>query len=138
MSVTTNVASTADLPCLGDVDTHVSPDTLADLVAMGRVMVVEVDGDAVGFLRWGLFWDQIPFMNLLWVLPHWRGQGVGTTLVDAWEKAQIAAGHRLVLTSTMSNERSQHFYRRLGYVDTGAQLLPDEPAELILRKPLAK
>ena len=69
MSVTTSVASTADLPFLGDVDTHVSPDTLADLVSIGRVMVVEVDGDAVGFLRWGLFWDQIPFMNLLWVLP---------------------------------------------------------------------
>jgi hypothetical protein len=46
------VASTADLPFLGDVDTHVSPDTLADLVSKGRVMVVEVDGDAVGFLRW--------------------------------------------------------------------------------------
>ena len=137
MNVTTNVASAADLAFLGDVDTHVSPDTLADLVCLGRVMVAEVDGEAVGFLRWGLFWDQVPFMNLLWVLPDWRGQGVGTTLVGAWEKSQLAAGHDLVLTSTMSNERSQHFYRRLGYVDTGALLLPDEPAELILRKPLA-
>jgi hypothetical protein len=36
----------------------------------------------------------------------------------------------------MSNERSQHLYRRLGYVDSGALLLPDEPVELILRKPL--
>jgi ribosomal protein S18 acetylase RimI-like enzyme len=138
VNVTTNVASAADLAFLGDVDTHVSPDTLADLVSMGRVMVVEVDGEAVGFLRWGLFWDQIPFMNLLWVLPDWRGQGVGTTLVEAWEKSQLAAGHDLVFTSTMSNERSQHFYRRLGYVDTGALLLPDEPAELILRKPLSQ
>src|SRR6478672_9569653 len=105
---------------------------------MRRVMVVAVEGDAAGFLRWGLFWDQIPFMNLLWVLPGRRGQGVGTTLVQAWEKSQLAAGHDLVLTSTMSNERSQHFYRRLGYVDTGALLLPDEAAELILREPLAQ
>ncbi len=138
MSVTTKVASTADLPFLEDVDTHVSPGTLADLVSMGRVMVVEVDEDPVGFLRWGLFWDQIPFMNLLWVLPQWRGQGVGTTLVEAWEKSQLAAGHDQVLNSTMSNESAQHFYRRRGYVDTGALLLPDEPAELILRKPLAQ
>lgn len=49
---------------------------------------------------------------------------------------QLADGHDLVLTSTMSNERSQHLFRRLGYVDTGALLLPDEPAEIILRKPL--
>jgi GNAT superfamily N-acetyltransferase len=93
VSVTTNVASSADLPFLGDVDTHVSADTLADLVSMRRVMVVAADGDAVGFLRWGLFWDQIPFMNLLWVLPDWRGRGVGTTLVEAWETSQLAAGH---------------------------------------------
>jgi ribosomal protein S18 acetylase RimI-like enzyme len=138
VSVTTNVASTADLSFLGNVDAHVSFETLVDLVSMGRVMVVEVDEDTVGFLRWGLFWDQIPFMNLLWVLPDWRGQGIGRTLVEAWEQSQLAAGHDLVLTSTMSNERSQHFYRRLGYVDTGALLLPHEPAELILRKPLAR
>lgn len=100
-------------------------------------MVIDVDGELVGFLRWGLSWDQVPFMNLLWVLPDWRGQGVGTALVGAWEKSQLAAGHDLVLTSTMSNERSQHLYRRLGYVDCGALLLPGEPAELILRKPLA-
>ncbi|QNN55016.1 GNAT family N-acetyltransferase [Nocardioides mesophilus] len=136
--MTTIVANSADLPFLEEVDTRLSPDTIADLVSIGRMMVVKVDGDAVGFLRWGMFWDQLPFMNLLWVLPDWRGQGVGTTLVEAWEKSQLAAGRDLVLTSTMSNEKSQHFYRRLGYVDTGALLLPGEPAELILRKPLAQ
>jgi GNAT superfamily N-acetyltransferase len=135
--VTTRVAGTSDLPFLREVDRHVSPETLADLVPAGRVMVVEVDGVVVGFLRWGLFWDQVPFMNLLWVLPARRGQGVGTALVNSWEKSQLAAGHDLVLTSTVSAERSQHLYRRLGYVDSGVLLLPDEPAELILRKPLA-
>jgi ribosomal protein S18 acetylase RimI-like enzyme len=121
---------------VGVVDSHVSPNHLAELVTAGRVMLVEVDGDVVGFLRWGLFWDQVPFMNMLWVLPDRRGQGVGTALVDAWEKVQLGAGHDLVLTSTMSDERSQHLYRRLGYVDSGALLLPGEPAELILRKAL--
>lgn len=136
MSVTTRAANTSDLPFLGEVDTHVFPDNLAGLVSAGRVMVVEVDGDVAGFLRWGLFWDQVPFMNLLWILPDRRGQGAGTALVEAWERDQLAAGHHLVLTSTMSNERSQHLYRRLGYVDSGALILPGEPAELILRKPL--
>jgi ribosomal protein S18 acetylase RimI-like enzyme len=47
----------------------------------------------------------------------------------------------MVLTSTVSAETAQHLYRRLGYrrlgyVDSGALLLPDEPAELLLRKPL--
>jgi ribosomal protein S18 acetylase RimI-like enzyme len=137
MSVITRLASTSDLSFLGEVDRHVSADVLADVVSAGRVMVVEVDGLTVGFLRWGLFWDQVPFMNLLWVLPDWRGRGAGTALIDAWEKAQIVAGHSMVLTSTVSAETAQHLYRRLAYVDSGCLLLPDEPAELLLRKPLA-
>lgn len=136
MSVTTRPASSADLSFLEEVDEHVSPEALAGLVSAGRVMVVVVDMTVVGFLRWGLFWDQVPFMNLLWVVPDRRGRGIGTALVDGWEASLRAAGHGLVLTSTMSDERSQRLYRRLGYVDTGVLLLPDEPAELILRKSL--
>jgi GNAT superfamily N-acetyltransferase len=136
VSVTTRVANTSDRPFLEEMDQHVSPGTLAGLVSAGRVMVADVDGSVAGCLRWGLFWDQVPFMNLLWVVPDRRGQGVGTALVEAWERSQRAAGHRLVLTSTMADERSQHLYRRLGYVDSGVLLLPDEAAELILRKPL--
>lgn len=101
-------------------------------------MVPEAGGVVVGCLRWGMFWDGVPFMNLVWVVPEWRGSGVGTTLIDAWEKSQLAAGHATVLTSTVSAERAQHLYRRLGYVDTGALFLPDEPTEIILRKTLPK
>ena len=136
MTVTTRVADASDLPFLAESDRHVSAEVLAESVSAGRVMVVEVDGAVVGLLRWGLFWDQIPFMNLLWVLPDRRGHGLGTALVDAWERSLLAAGHELALTSTMSDERAQHLYRRIGYLDCGALLLPDEPAELILRKSL--
>ncbi|MFT3874399.1 MAG: GNAT family N-acetyltransferase [Nocardioides sp.] len=134
--MTTRTATDSDLPVLVELDGHVSSLDLTDIVKSGRVMVAEVEGAVVGLLRWGLFWDQVPFMNLLWVVPESRGQGVGTALVEAWEQAQRAAGHAMVLTSTVSAESAQHLYRRLGYVDSGVLLLPDEPAELIFRKPL--
>jgi GNAT superfamily N-acetyltransferase len=137
MYVSTRIASDADLPFLREVDRHISVQDLADVVSLGRVTLAEVAEVAVGCLRWGLFWDQVPFMNLLWVIPEWRGQGVGTALVEAWEKSHLALGRGLVLTSTSSAERAQHLYRRLGYVDSGSLLLPEEPAELILRKSLA-
>lgn len=137
MDVSIRVASDSDLPFLHEVDRHVSLQELTDVVSTGRVMVAEVEGATVGYLRWGLFWDAIPFMNLLFVVPERRGQRVGTTLVESWEKSQLAAGHNFVLTSTVAAETAQHLYRRLGYVDTGALLLPDEPTELILRKDLA-
>ena len=137
MSFMARGASDPDLPFLRKVDSHVSHEVQGDLVSRGRVMVGEVDGMAVGCLRWGLFWDEVPFMNFLWVVAEWRGHGVGTALVEAWEKSQTAAGHNMVLTSTVSAERAQHLYRRLGYVDCGALFLPEEPTEIIFRKSLA-
>jgi hypothetical protein len=58
--MSTRVALTSDLRKLADMDMHVSPDVLGDLVSAARVMVGEADGLVVGCLRWGLFWDQVP------------------------------------------------------------------------------
>lgn len=136
MNATTRLATESDMPFVDGADRHVSPAELAHLISAGRVMVAEVEGALCGLLRWGLFWDEIPFMNLLWVLPDRRGHGVGTALIQAWEDVHRAAGHQFVLTSTSSAERAQHLYRRLRYVDSGSLLLPGEPAELLLRKSL--
>lgn len=40
------------------------------------------------------------------------------------------------MTSTLSNENAQHFYRKLGYRDSGGLLLPNEPLEIIFVKNL--
>jgi N-acetylglutamate synthase-like GNAT family acetyltransferase len=88
MSVTTRVATPSDLSILGELDSHLPSPALAEVVAAGRVLVVvDADGAVVGCLRWGMFWDEVPFMNLLWLLPDCRGRGLGTTLVRAWETA---------------------------------------------------
>lgn len=43
-------------------------------------------------------------------------------------------GYELVMTSSLSNEQAQHFYRKLGYKDSGSLLLDDEPLEIIFTK----
>lgn len=57
-------------------------------------------------------------------------------LVEHWENAQRVAGFDSVMTSTLATENAQHLYRRLGYVDSGCLLLPGDPLEIVLRKPL--
>ena len=46
------------------------------------------------------------------------------------------SGHEMVMTSTLSNERAQHLYRRLGYKDCGSLLMPEEPLEILFCKRL--
>ncbi len=134
--VVIEAATDADLDFLPANDQHVSLDMLRRKVDAGEVLIARVDGEPVGWLRYGWFWDEIPFMNMLLVLDAARGQGIGSRLVSAWEARMCAAGHARVMTSTQSDETAQHFYRKLGYVDAGALLLPDEPAELLFIKSL--
>lgn len=114
-------------------------DELAAILGSGRILVAE-DGSSngfIGWLRWGLFWDEVPFMNRLHVAEHRRGEGVGRLLAEEWERACQQAGYTMLLTSTVSAESAQHFYRKLGYTDAGCLLLPAESAELFFVKQIA-
>ena len=107
------------------------------MVQRGRILIAEDNGNPIGWLRWGLFWDEIPFMNMLTVLSSNRGQGIGRALVTGWEKRMSRAGHSQVLTSTLADESAQNFYRAMGYTDAGVLLLPGESSEIFLRRDLA-
>ncbi len=125
-----------DLDFLDGEDHHIDRDVIGLKVARREIMAAYVEDRPVGFLRYGYFWDEIPFMNLLWVEEESRGRGYGTQLVSFWEREMRKLGHDSVMTSTSSSERAQHLYRRLGYVDVGSLLMPDEPLEIVFLKGL--
>ena len=125
-----------DLAFLLTHDRHIAPEEIKSSLARGRYLLCELDGRIVGWLRWNLFWDNTPFLNLLYLLEDFRGQGYGRALVEVWEDEMRRAGYDTVLTSTLSDETAQHFYRKLGYVDAGALLLPREALEILFRKQL--
>lgn len=125
-----------DLDFLAREDHHIDRDVIREKVARREVMVAYVEDRPVGFLRYGCFWDEIPFMNLLWVEEESRGKGYGTQLVSFWEEEMRKLGHDSVMTSSLSHERAQHLYRRLGYADVGSLLMPDEPLEIVFLKGL--
>jgi len=126
-------AATADVTFLTRHDPHVT--VLPEKVRRREVLIARLGSEPVGCLRFGYFWDTIPFMHMLFVVEPHRAQGIGTQLVTFWEGEMKGLGHTQVLTSTQANESAQHFYRKLGYADVGQFLLPGEPAaELLLHK----
>ncbi len=113
---------------------------LTAILDRGRILIAEDRAPhqvMIGWLRWGLFCDELPFMNRLHVAESRRGEGVGSLLVREWERACGQAGHTTVMTSTLSAESAQHFYRKLGYIDAGCLLLPGESAEILFTKQIA-
>ena len=131
-------AKADELEMIAEYDDHLSKEELKNAIAMKRIILLFLDGEYEGWLRFNLFWDNIPFMNLLYISEEQRGKGYGRKLVEFWEHEMEKQGFKFVMTSTQSDEEAQFFYRRLGYTDRGALVLPDEPLEIIFYKNLSE
>ena len=130
------IASKNDFEVLAKYDQHITENNLKKKIADGEFLVAEDRGEFVGWLRYSLFWDEIPFMNLLYVLEPHQNQGAGTALVREWEKRMLDAGYDKVMTSTLEQETAQHFYRKLGYRDLGKFMPFADEFEMIMGKDL--
>ncbi len=137
MSLTFQIATTEDIEWIGSRDVELDRVMLLNKIESGEVVLAVLNGQRIGFLRWSYFWDTIPFMNMLMLDKATRGSGYGTQLVAHWEKLMSNMGVDRVMTSTQSDESAQHFYRKLGYKDTGSLLLPGEALEIIFIKELS-
>lgn len=127
-------ASTDDLDVLSELDGHISKTELLNVIERRRVIVATEGGRLLGWLRYGLFWDNLPFMNMLYIIDGERGKRLGTALCDFWENEMKELGYSIVLTSTQSDERGQFFFRERGYMDCGSLILPNEVTEIIMYK----
>ncbi|HCO68040.1 MAG TPA: GNAT family N-acetyltransferase [Dysgonomonas sp.] len=128
-------AEITDYPWLKRNDIHISACVLKQKINLKEVYVVQEDNELIGWLRYNLFWDNIPFMNMLYLLEKYRRKGMGKRLVYYWENEMRKKGFKNVLTSTLSNEEAQHFYRKIGYSEIGGFIL-DEPLEILFHKTL--
>ncbi len=130
-------ANESDWKVLKNYDKHICPNELKNSIHAKRVLVVIENDIVIGWLRYNLFWDHIPFMNMLYFLSEYRRKGYGKQLVQFWEKKMKETNYKMVLTSTLSDESAQFFYRHIGYHDCGSLQLPHEPLEIIMMKNLA-
>ena len=105
-------------------------------IECNEIYVVQENHELIGWLRYNLFWDHIPFMNMIYFLEKYRGKGFGKKLTTYWEKEMYKKGYKNALTSTLSNEEAQHFYRKLGYNEIGGFKLLEGPYEIIFHKKL--
>lgn len=121
---------------LSELDGHISKTELLNVIERRRVIVTAEGERILGWLRYGLFWDNLPFMNMLYIIDGERGKGLGTALCDFWEREIKELGYSLALISTQSDERGQFFFRERGYMDCGSLILPNEVTEIIMYKRL--
>lgn len=128
-------AGNSEFQFIVDNDKHISEQLIKNKLKQKEVIIArDEDENIIGWLRYNYFWDNTPFMNMLYLNENHRKRGIGKKLVKFWEAEMKKKGYELVMTSTLSNEQAQHFYRKLGYKDAGSLLLENEPLEIIFTK----
>ncbi|MCZ8519821.1 MULTISPECIES: GNAT family N-acetyltransferase [Paenibacillus] len=131
-------ANESDYEYISVRDDHISESLLLTKIKENEIYILRnQDESNIGWMRFGYFWDNIPFMNMIWVDEPYRGKGAGKKVVLFWEDQMKQRGFNMSMTSTQADEGAQHFYRKLGYKDAGCLLLDTQPLEILLTKKLS-
>lgn len=108
-------------------------------IAAREVIVVEREGELLGYARLEYLWSTLPYVTLIRVQPHARRQGAGKALLAFLEGELRAAGHQALLSSSQADElEPQHWHRHMGFRECGRlrDLNAGGVAEVFFRKVL--
>ncbi len=124
------LAQMSDLPLVAVLDSHIPLDRLEKCIRNNQIYVLKDDAaNVVGVLRYSLFWQTIPFLDLILLAPAFRRKGFGTQMMQMWEQQMQQCGYCDVLTSTQADEDAWRFYERLGYCRVGGFYPPEQNVE---------
>lgn len=135
--MTIEVAKPEDFPGICCYDRHIPAERLLSCIEDEQVLVLKENKQVRGILRWSLFWQTIPFVDLIFLDFSIHSQGLGTKMMGFWEQMMEKAGYSFVMTSTQEDETAWQFYEKLGFHRIGSFLPPDQEApELMYGKSL--
>ncbi|NBH26208.1 N-acetyltransferase [Lachnospiraceae bacterium] len=122
------------------IDKHVNDAGYANRVYTKSGYVIWEENQCIGIMTHCVLWDNLPFLNLLFIKEEYRGKGFAKQAITSWENEMKNQGYKMTLVSTQVDEGAQHLYRKLGYIDCGGLVLNntpfDQPMEMFFRKVL--
>ncbi|MBQ8497904.1 MAG: GNAT family N-acetyltransferase [Clostridia bacterium] len=126
--MTITLAKINDKQQIETIDSHIPSERLEECIRNRQVYILKEDA-VEGILRYSLFWQMIPFLDLIYIQESYRGKGFGTEMMAQWEKAMNEQGYSYVMTSTQADEDAWRFYEKLGYEKAGGFFPPEQEAE---------
>ena len=126
------LAVTEDKAKILQYDRHIHHTKVGECIHNGLVDVLCDCDKIVGVLRWNLFWQSIPFLDLLYIDEAYRGQGWGSKMMENWEDSMKVMGYPYVMLSSQEDETAKYFYEKLGYRRIGAFLPPEQEADEVM------
>ena len=127
-------AEDTDLAFLRSFTSGPRDEQLRAQVRDGRLRIIESSEGAVGFIKFYILWEVLPFIEVIIVRDDCRGRGIGRAAIREWEAEMSLRSFQRAIVSTQADETAQYFWRRIGYQDCGYLALPGRPVELFMHR----
>lgn len=113
-------ANADDLEWCTQIDGHIDKEIIRRKIGWNEIIVAEVEGKRIGYLRFEYLWSKIPYIALILVEKTYRRQGVGRVTLEFLEAFLGKSGHKVLLSSSQANEpEPQAWHRAMGFKDCG-------------------
>lgn len=132
MTMEIRLADSKDKQKILKYDSHIHHNKVGECIWNQLVYVLCDEKRIVGVLRYSLFWQSIPYLDLLYIDEAYRGKGFGRQMMAYWENAMGKMGYKYGMLSTQEDETAKFFYEKLGYHRIGAFLPPEQEADEIM------
>ncbi len=134
------VVTDSDKEFVMSIDKYIDDTGYSNQVYTKSGYVIWEENQRVGIMAHCILWDNLPFLNLIFVKEEYRNKGFAKKAIIYWENEMKNQGYKMTLISTQVDEKAQHLYRKLGYIDCGGLVFQntpfDQPMELFFRKVL--
>ncbi|ELC8442973.1 GNAT family N-acetyltransferase [Clostridium perfringens] len=138
MSVLVRFANKNDLKAALNFDLHKDENIISNKIDMKEVIVAELEGNIVGFLKIEYIWDHMPFISYIVVKDDLRSYGIGTSLLNFLEKyLKEEKNSEFLLSSSITNAtKAQKWHMRRGFKECGfiSSINKNEVGEVFFRK----
>ena len=101
-------------------DDHVTEQIIRHKIVNDEIIIAELDGQPIGYLRLEYLWSTIPYIGVIFVMELYQKEGIGRKIIAFLENYLRSRGHDALYSSSQVNEAEpQAWHRSVGFVESG-------------------
>jgi GNAT superfamily N-acetyltransferase len=121
-------------------DDYVTEQVIRHKIVNNEIILAELDGQPIGYVRIEYLWSNIPYIGVIFVLDEYRREGIGLMLLKFLIEHLKSLGYDELYSSSQVNEpEAQAWHRGNGFIECGIinGLNEGEIGEVFFRKKLS-
>jgi GNAT superfamily N-acetyltransferase len=101
-------------------DNLVTEQVIRHKIINDEIIIAELDGQPIGYLRLEYLWSNIPYIGVIFVIELYRNEGIGRKILAFLENHLRSRGYNALYSSSQTNEpEPQAWHRSVGFVESG-------------------